>query len=119
MNIFVFGWGFGCLTAYLIFRFGTKVQIFAWSLIALLFPISGVFYPISTLPDFLALVARFVPVSYIFEGLRSIVITGQAPDPGDFSKIILLNLVYLTLGIWLFVRGFKSAKARGWFIHPS
>ena len=43
VNIFIFGWAFGYITSSLIFRFGAKVQILAWSLIAILYPISGVF----------------------------------------------------------------------------
>lgn len=119
LNIFIFGWAFGCLTASLIFRFGTKVQIFAWSLIALIFPISGVFYPLSTLPPILAQIARFLPVSYIFEGLRGLLIANQKPEAMDYLIILGLNLFFLILGIWVFLRGFAHAKARGWFIHPS
>jgi ABC-2 type transport system permease protein len=119
LNIFIFGWAFGCMTAFLIFRFGTRVQIFAWSLIALLYPISGVFYPLTILPFPLADLARVLPISYVFEGLRAIILSHQFPDAGTLVLIFGLNLVYLALGIWLFFKGFRSAKARGWFIHPT
>lgn len=118
-NVFVFGWAFGCMTASLIFRFGSRVQIFAWSLIAILYPISGVFYPLSTLPVPLVNVAKFLPLSYIFEGLRGSITGWQTPNSGDLLIIVSLNLVYLALGMWAFVSGFKNAKSRGWFIHPS
>ncbi|KKW22826.1 MAG: hypothetical protein UY65_C0014G0007 [Parcubacteria group bacterium GW2011_GWA2_51_12] len=118
LNIFVFGWAFGCFTASIIFRFGTRVQIFAWSLIAVLYPISGVFYPISILPGPLASVARLIPVSYIFEGLRGLILHQSLPPVSDLAVILLLNAFYLALGIIFFVRGFKSAKERGWLIHP-
>jgi ABC-2 type transport system permease protein len=61
LNIFVFGWAFGYFTSYLIFRFGTKIQTVAWSLIALIYPMSGVFYPLSTLPTVLAKFSRIFP----------------------------------------------------------
>lgn len=118
-NIFIFGWAFGCLTASLIFRFGTRVQIFAWSLIALIYPISGVFYPLATLPPFLAKLAYILPISYIFEGLRSIILNREMPGPEGLLIIVFLNLLYLSLGISLFVLGFKSAKNRGWFYSPN
>lgn len=118
LNIFIFGWAFGCMTASMIFRFGLRVQIFAWSMIALLYPISGVFYPLSVLPPFLAKIAHLLPTSYIFEGLRTVILTGNLPSSPNFVIIIVLNLCYLTLGIWMFVLGFRSAKRRGWFIHP-
>ncbi len=118
-NIFVFGWAFGCMTVSLIFRFGLRLQIFAWSMIAVLYPISGVFYPLSTLPAVLADIARLLPLSYIFEGLRGAIANQQSLNAGDMSMIVVLNAIYLSLGIWAFITGFRSAKNRGWFIHPS
>lgn len=118
LNIFVFGWAFGCFTASIIFRFGTRVQIFAWSLIAVLYPISGVFYPISILPPLLSGVARLIPVSYIFEGLRGLILHQSLPPVSDLVVILLLNVFYLALGVTSFARGFKNAKKRGWLIHP-
>lgn len=119
LNVFVFGWSFGFMTASLIFKFGLKVQIFAWSLIAVIYPISGVFYPLNVLPDSLAKVSRVLPISYVFEGLRGLIISGKSPDAGDLVIIAVLNLAYLLIGIWLFVLGFRAAKRRGWFIHPT
>lgn len=118
-NIFIFGWAFGCLTASLIFRFGSRLQIFAWSLIALLYPISGVFYPLDILPLPLYRVAQLLPLSYIFQGLREAIVNGQGLSTYDSVIILGLNAIFLFLGIWAFLGGFRIAKARGWFIHPS
>ncbi len=118
-NLFLFGWAFGFMTAALIFRFGIEIQTFAWSLIAVIYPISGVFYPLSTLPDFLAKIAQLLPISHVFEGLRGIILNQTLPAGSDFVLIFVLNIVYLTFGIVLFRLGFKNAKNRGWFIHPT
>ncbi len=118
-NVFIFGWAFGYITSSLILRFGIKVQILAWSLIAILYPMSGVFYPLSTLPPFLARIAEIFPVSHIFEALRKIILEGKNPDTATILTILILNLAYLIFGIYLFLQGFKNAKKRGWFIHPS
>ncbi len=118
-NIFVFAWAFGFFTSSLILRYGIRVQAMAWSLVLLIYPISGVFYPISILPAPLALAAKFLPISYVFEGFRRIIIEGTWPVTGELFVICLLNLVYLLFGIWMFWYGFKNAKDRGWFIHPS
>lgn len=119
LNIFIFGWAFGYFTSSLILRWGTKVQTLAWSLIAVLYPISGVFYPLETLPSWLASIAKLFPVSYIFESLRGIILKGILPEGSVLATIALLNIFYLILGIFLFILGFKNAKKRGWFIHPS
>lgn len=118
-NIFLFGWAFGFITSSLILRFGTKVQIFAWSLIAILYPISGVYYPLNVLPEILQKVAAIFPISYIFEAMRGIIISGTSPKLSLLLMVLALNLVYLAIGIFLFFSGFKHAKSRGWFIHPS
>ena len=119
LNIFIFGWAFGYITSSFILRFGTKVQILAWSLIAVLYPISGVFYPLSTLPTLLANIAQLFPVSHIFEALRVMILYGINPDLITVLTILSMNLTYLAFGIYLFLQGFKNAKKRGWFIHPS
>ncbi|TSA45397.1 hypothetical protein D4R52_02595 [bacterium] len=118
-NIFIFGWAFGFLTSALIFRFGTKVQSFAWSLILIIYPISGVFYPLSVLPPFLAKIALGVPLSYIFEGFRNLITTGKAPNESDLLAIAGLNVVYMLFGVTAFFFGIRSAKKRGWFVHPT
>ena len=118
LNIFMFGWAFGFFTSSLILRFGTKVQAVSWSLILLIYPISGVFYPLSVLPPFLATVARFFSLSYIFEGLREILVNGTMPSGPDVILILVLNAVYLVFGVFMFVTGFRNAKNRGWFINP-
>ncbi len=117
-NIFVFGWAFGYITSSLIFRFGTRVQTVAWSLIAILYPISGVFYPLNTLPVYLADIAKLFPVSYIFESLRGIILRGEVADTKTLVIIVALNLMYLSIGIFLYIKGYQHAKKRGWFIHP-
>lgn len=118
-NVFIFGWAFGYITTSFILRFGIKVQILAWSLIAILYPLSGVYYPLSTLPPFLAKLALIFPVSHIFEALRAMILEGKNPDTATMLIILVLNFAYLTFGIFLFLQGFKNAKKRGWFIHPS
>jgi ABC-2 type transport system permease protein len=119
LNIFIFGWAFGYFTSFLVFRFGTKVQTVAWSLIAILYPISGVLYPLETLPIYLANIAKLFPVSYIFEAVRGIILRGEVPGLETLLIIFALNIFYLLIGVVLYIRGFNHAKMRGWFIHPS
>ena len=41
-------------------------------------PFAGVFYPLSTLPAWMQSVSRALPPSYVFEGMRGIVLGGRA-----------------------------------------
>lgn len=86
----------------LILRFGTRVQTFAWTLVFLLAPFSGIYYPLTALPSWAQEVAKLVPTSYVFEGIREILYTGHL----DITKLVisfLLNLFYLILSL-LFLR---------------
>lgn len=118
-GLFIFAWGFGFFTTSIILRFGLRAQALAWSLILLIYPVSGVYYPISVLPPLFSFIAGFLPASRVFTGLRHVILGQDFAHAQNLLIILLLDLVYLALGLYAFVRGFKSAKARGWFIHPS
>jgi len=106
------GWWFGFLVAGLIFRFGRRVQALAWTLVFVISPFSAVFYPISILPSWAERVAAFVPPSYVFEGIREVIVTGDV----DVAKIywaLALNVIYLALAFVFLKRSFHKVLERG------
>lgn len=119
IHLFFFGWAVGFFTSGLIMRYGIRVQAAAWSLILILYPFSGALYPASVLPDAFATLARIIPVSYIFDGLRDFFIHGQGMSPHSMIVISVLNALYLTGAVIFYVRGHMSARNRGWYVHPS
>ena len=46
----------------------------AWTLMFLLMPLTCVYYPVAVLPDWLQSVAWALPPTYVFEGMRALVI---------------------------------------------
>ncbi len=76
LNLVMVGWGVGLLTATLVLRFGLGAESLAWVLIFGLSPISGVYYPISILPDWVQTIAYAFPPAYVFEGMRSVMFDG-------------------------------------------
>jgi len=112
LSLFMTGWWVGFLVNGLVFRFGTKVEQFAWSLIYIISPFSGIYYSISILPLWAQKVSAIVPTSYIFEGARQIIFTGKT----DINKLIIsfgLNLVYLTLSLIFLKRSYAKALDKG------
>ncbi len=99
----------------LVLRYGKGVISIAWTLVIIINPISGVVYPLSVLPRPLQIVAQFLPSSYIFEGMRSILDKGTM-DPFLLGISFLLNLVYLTGGIAFYWYTFRKAREHGWLI---
>lgn len=112
VNLMIFGLALGIFITGLIFRYTTKVQVLAWSIPALLQPISCVFYPLSTLPKFLQDVAWFLPTTHVFEGMRGVLGTGVF-SISQFWWGLILNIIYIVLAILFFDKIFRISKDRG------
>lgn len=110
--LLMMGWFVGFLVAGIIISFGTRVQTLAWAGVYLLAPFSGIFYPISVLPEWAQQVARLVPASYVFEGMRQILIDGTVSWKSLLTSFGL-NVVYLVLAISLFTYLFNRRKRYG------
>ncbi len=106
------GWWVGFLVAGIIISYGTRIQTLAWAGVYALAPFSGIYYPIATLPNWAQKVAQFVPTSYVFEGMRTVLAGGAMPVRNILISLGL-NTVYLTLAMSLFVYLFNKRKAKG------
>jgi ABC-2 type transport system permease protein len=111
-NLLITGWAVGLIVAGLIVLYGMRIQTLAWTGIFMLAPFSAVYYPVSTLPDWAQKVAAFVPTSYVFEGMREIIVNGKT-SPEMLIKSFLLNGIFLILGFVLFNYMFTKSKTKG------
>ena len=66
------GWSIALFVIGLILRVGMGAEILAWGFIALIMPLSGIFYPVSALPDALQPIARALPTTHVFAAARSV-----------------------------------------------
>ncbi|MFO0293393.1 MAG: ABC transporter permease [Rhodospirillales bacterium] len=110
--LLVFGWGVGLALCGLLVRFGLAAESYAWASIFVLAPFSGVYYPISTLPGWLLPLAWSLPTTYIFEGMRGVMIDGTL-DWRLLGGALLLDVVYIALGYAVFLWAFRRARERG------
>ncbi len=85
--LFVFGMAMGILVSGIIFRLGPSGEWLGWPVPLVLSVFSGVYYPISTLPGGLQIVAKLMPPCYVFESMRIILSTET------FSADLYVNLV--------------------------
>jgi ABC-2 type transport system permease protein len=76
-NLLIFGWSIGLVVSALVLRFGLGAESLAWVAIFAIAPLSGVYYPIATLPAWLQPVAWALPSSWVFEGMRAVLFTGD------------------------------------------
>lgn len=109
------GWSAGFVINGIVVRFGQRIQSFTWTLILILYPFSAVFYPLSVLPSWMQVVARFVPTSYVFEGMRRI-LSGQTVNTSFITIACFLNVIYLLLSLLFFRRCFRKAQEEGMIV---
>ncbi len=111
-SLMMFGWSIGLMVTGMVLRYGLGAESLAWVAIFALLPVSGVYYPISVLPDWLQPVSAILPSSHVFEGMRAILIDHQVRL--DLMAYGLLgNLVWLTAGAALFLFFVRVARDRG------
>ncbi len=106
------GWAIGLGVSALVLRFGLGAESLAWVLVFALAPLSGIYYPVASLPGWVQGVAWCLPSSYVFEGMRS-VISGAGFRWDLWWGALALNGVYLAVTTALFLSVFRVARKRG------
>jgi ABC-2 type transport system permease protein len=74
--------------------------------------VSGAFFPISVLPDWLQPIGKVVPTRFAFEGLRR-ALFGGAGWGGDVGWLLLFAVVSAPIGVWIFSKALDYAKRAG------
>ena len=111
-NLLVMGWSVGLLVSGLVLRYGLGAESLAWVSIFALAPISGIYYPVAVLPEWLQAVAWLLPSSYVFEGMRALMFE-QTVRLDLMLQSAGLNVVFLAAGAGAFTVAFNSARQRG------
>src|SRR3982074_2955656 len=70
--LLVVGWSVGLVVIGWILRVGQGAEILAWGLLAMVMPLSGIFYPVNALPGGLQPVARALPTTHAFAAARRV-----------------------------------------------
>jgi ABC-2 type transport system permease protein len=112
VNLIVCGWAIGLAVSGLVLRWGLGAEELAWAAVFLLAPVSGVYYPIRVLPDWLQVVAHGVPTSYVFEGMRAVLLE-HTYRTDLFVKALAINGVYMAAGIVFYLLAIGYARKHG------
>jgi ABC-2 type transport system permease protein len=110
--LFLFGIALGVLASAMVLRYGPASEWLVWPIPALLSPFAGVFYPLSTLPAWMQQVARLLPPSYVFEGMREVIAGRPLPWMMVLGAGALAALQLLIAG-WVFGRVFRLVTREG------
>ncbi len=109
VNLILTSWAVGLFVSGLVLRHGLGAESFAWTLMFLLLPLTCVYYPLSVLPGWLQYVALALPPTYVFEGMRAVLIENRF-EPGMMLRALALNALYFSVAALAF--GFLLREAR-------
>lgn len=102
----------GLLVNVLLLVFGQKAEITAWMFAYLFMLLSGIYYPITTLPPFFYHLAQWIPITYFLEYFRQYF--GFTPQLSDaLLKGTVLVLVYFMVGLLLLRLALTRARKKG------
>jgi ABC-2 type transport system permease protein len=111
--LLVVGWSVGMIVIGLILRVGQGAEILAWGLLAMLMPLSGIFYPVSALPGILQPIGRVLPLTHIFAAARA-VLDGEGLPWDELGIAAVGALVLAVASVWFVVRMLAVFRARGY-----
>ena len=110
--LLMMGWAMALVITALIMRFGLGAESLAWIAIFALAPLSGVFYPVSILPDWLQAVSWALPSAYVFEGMRAVIFDDTVRFD-HLLRALALNIVYIAAGGAYFLHIFHVSRRKG------
>ena len=112
LNLMLTSWAIGIFVSGLILRNGMGAENLAWSIMFLFMPLTCVYYPVTTLPLWLQHVAWLLPPTYVFEGMRALVID-KVFRPDLMIDALALNVVLFAAGAFAFAKLLQSARRQG------
>jgi len=112
VNLMLTSWAIGILVSGLVLRNGLGAESLAWTIMFLLLPLTCVYYPVATLPGWLQVVAWALPPTYVFEGMRALLINHAFR--GDLMLWALgINAAFFAVAVVVFIALLGSARRNG------
>jgi len=77
--------------------------------------VSGIYYPVEVLPQWMQWIATISPATYALEGAREAILEGAGMSEmwDEIVPLLVIGAVTIPLGLWVFHRGELYAKKHG------
>ena len=111
-NLIFTSWAVGIFVSGLVLRNGLGAESIVWTLMFALMPLACVYYPVQVLPHWLQYVAWSLPPTYVFEGMRALLID-QVFRADLMLVSLLINAGLLVASFGAFLALLKSARRHG------
>jgi ABC-2 type transport system permease protein len=112
VNLVLTSWAIGLFVSGLVLRNGMGAEAIAWSVLFFVMPFACVYYPVTTLPTWLQLLAWSLPPTYVFEGLRALLVAHVFRADLMFEALAI-NLCLLAAGAVAFLALLDGARRAG------
>jgi ABC-2 type transport system permease protein len=91
---------------------GTQLGFMAQGILLV---VSGVYYSVEVLPEWMQWFAMISPATYALEGLRAAILDGEGLTSlgPELLALVVIGIVTIPLGLWVFRRGELYAKRHG------
>ncbi|HUM17959.1 MAG TPA: ABC transporter permease [Candidatus Nitrosotalea sp.] len=102
----------GLLVCALVLLFGTRAETSAWAAVNFFVMLSGIYYPISVLPGWAAVISEGIPLTYFLDGIRA----GYGFPPRyahPFATGFALSLLYVSLAHWALAAAVTRSRRTG------
>ena len=111
-NLIFTSWSVGILVSGLVLRNGLGAESIVWTLMFAIMPLSCIYYPVSVLPHWLQVVAWTLPPTYVFEGMRALLVDHV------FRADLMLEAAGINVGLLIasfaaFLALLRSARRNG------
>ena len=107
--------GIGMMAAVLPLMYVERGAQMTFVLQSLILLVSGVYYSVEVLPEWMQTLSKFSPATYVLEGVRAGLIDGVPITDlwSDVWPLLIMAVVFIPLGIWIFGRAERYAKKTG------
>ena len=116
LSLYIFGITLGLFVSAGLLRFGPSFENIAWSTMFLLAPFGCIYYPVEILPEIFQSIAFALPLVYIFEETRNILVNGIVSYE-NIRIALSLNAFYFIVAIATFYFSFDKAREKGTLIN--
>jgi ABC-2 type transport system permease protein len=102
----------------LITLFGNRAEAFAWASVNMVLVLAGIYYPISVLPDFIAAIAKAIPLTYFLDAYRAYY-GFESEFAAPIATGFALSALYAALAHWAFLAAIQRARRTGLLLKMS
>jgi ABC-2 type transport system permease protein len=112
VNLLLTSWAVGIFVSGLVLRNGLGAENMAWTIMFIFLPLTCVYYPVAVLPHWLQHISWLLPPTYVFEGMRALLID-HVFRADLMAESLALNVVFFLGGAAAFMGLLKSARRSG------